>query len=155
MSAPRPLRLRAAAVAVRDGRVLVVLRERDGRRYAVLPGGGVEQGETPQRACLRELREETGLDGEVVALLPVGLERAAPAVYLHVEAGPGVPALATDAPERAGASPTNRYRPAWVPIADVEAVGLVPPLAVDAVRMAVSAGRSPGAAPAPTVRPPR
>ncbi|WP_058725809.1 NUDIX domain-containing protein [Curtobacterium luteum] len=155
MSAPGPLRLRAAAVAIRGGQVLVVLRERDGRRYAVLPGGGVEQGETPQGACLRELREETGLDGAVVGLLPVGLDRAAPAVYLHVEAGPGVPAMATDAPERTGASPTNRYRPAWVPIGEVEAIGLVPPLAVDAVRMAVSAGRSPEEAPAPTVRRPR
>lgn len=55
MTGSTPARLRAAAVAVRDGRVLVVLRERDGRRYAVLPGGGVEPGETPQQACLREL----------------------------------------------------------------------------------------------------
>ncbi|MEK6310736.1 MAG: NUDIX domain-containing protein, partial [Curtobacterium sp.] len=106
MTGSTPVRLRAAAVAVRDDHVLLVLRERAGRRYAVLPGGGVEPGETPLQACLRELREETGLDGALVALLPVGLDRAAPAVYLHVEAGPGVPALATNAPERAGASPT-------------------------------------------------
>lgn len=155
MSAPGPLRVRAAAVAVRDGRVLVVLRERDGRRYAVLPGGGVEPGETPQQACLRELREETGLDGEVVATLPVGLDGAEPVVYLLVEAGPGSPELAPDAPERARSTATNRYEPRWVPIADLEAIGLVPALAVDAVRTAVSAGRSPGAVPAPTARPQR
>ena len=91
-------------MAVRDGRVLVVLRERDGRRYAVLPGGGVEPGETPQQACLRELREETGLDGELVALLPVGLDRAAPVVYLHVDTGPGLPELAADAPSAAASA---------------------------------------------------
>lgn len=155
MSDSTPLRLRAAAVAVRDDAVLLVLRERDGRRYAVLPGGGVEHGETPQQACLRELHEETGLDGDVVALLPVGLDRQRPAVYLHVDVGPGSPALAGDAPERGRATPTNRYAPAWVPVGEVESVGLVPPLAVDAVRMAVSAGRSPAAGPAPSARPPR
>ncbi|MFS0728632.1 NUDIX domain-containing protein [Curtobacterium sp. 1P10AnD] len=155
MTGSTPVRLRAAAVAVRDGRVLVVLRERDGRRYAVLPGGGVEPGETPQQACLRELREETGLDGELVALLPVGLDRAAPVVYLHVDTGPGLPELAADAPERERTTPTNRYEPRWVPIADLGTVGLVPALAVDAVRTAVSAARSPGAVPAPTARPPR
>jgi 8-oxo-dGTP diphosphatase len=41
------LRLRAVAVAVRDREVLVVLRHRDDRSYAVLPGGGLEAGETP------------------------------------------------------------------------------------------------------------
>ncbi|WP_242089539.1 NUDIX domain-containing protein [Curtobacterium sp. DN_7.5] len=155
MTGSNPLRLRAAAVAVRGDQVLLVLRERDGRRYAVLPGGGVEPGETPQQACLRELREETGLGGELVALLPVGLDRAAPAVYLHVEAGPGAPEVRSDAPEAALSSPSNHYQPAWVPVSDVEEVGLVPSLAVDAVRMAVSAGRSPAAAPPPSARPPR
>jgi thiamine-phosphate pyrophosphorylase len=30
-----------------------------------LPGGFVEMGEAPEHACLRELKEETGLDGEI------------------------------------------------------------------------------------------
>lgn len=36
------------------------------------PGGEVERGETPRRAAVRELKEETGLDGELL-LVPAAV----------------------------------------------------------------------------------
>ncbi len=34
------------------------------------PGGGIEFGENPEEALIREMKEETGLDVEIVRLLP-------------------------------------------------------------------------------------
>jgi len=33
------------------------------------PGGGVDEGETPEEACIREMKEETGLDIRITELL--------------------------------------------------------------------------------------
>lgn len=63
---PLPLVLVVAAVVVRDGRVLLSRRP-PGKHLAGLwefPGGKVEEGETPEGALAREVREELGLEIE-------------------------------------------------------------------------------------------
>jgi 8-oxo-dGTP pyrophosphatase MutT (NUDIX family) len=55
------LRQRATAVVVRNDRVLLVLLVSDAAGIFMLPGGGVEPGERPEAAVVRELCEETGL----------------------------------------------------------------------------------------------
>jgi ADP-ribose pyrophosphatase YjhB (NUDIX family) len=59
----------ASAAVVRDGKVLVVRRARaPANGVFSLPGGVVETGETLHEAVVREIREETGLTIEPVAL---------------------------------------------------------------------------------------
>ena len=64
----RPI-LAVSAAIVRDGKVLVVRRARQpALNIYTLPGGGVEVGETLAQAIAREVREETSLAIEPVAL---------------------------------------------------------------------------------------
>ncbi len=67
----RPL-VGVGVVAVRDGRVLLIRRGKPPRegRWS-LPGGRQRLGETVREAAARELREETGVEAEVTALLDV------------------------------------------------------------------------------------
>ena len=65
----RGVRVRVAVCTVRDGRILLVQHEKEGRRYWLLPGGGLEVGETLQQAAAREAVEETGYAMSVGRLL--------------------------------------------------------------------------------------
>lgn len=68
-AAADPVRVRAGAVVIRYDRMLLIEREDGedgGETFYEIPGGGVEEGETPRTAVLRELWEETRLEGSVV-----------------------------------------------------------------------------------------
>ena len=73
VSGERPVVLVAACALVDgDGRVLIARRP-EGKPMAGLwefPGGKLNAGETPERALIRELREELGIDVSVACLAP-------------------------------------------------------------------------------------
>jgi len=62
---------RAQAFVCRNGKILLVEHVMRGRDFYNLPGGGLEEGETPEEAALRELQEETGVTGRILRPLTI------------------------------------------------------------------------------------
>jgi 8-oxo-dGTP diphosphatase len=65
----RAPRIRVAPIIVKDNALLLVRHVKGDRTYWLLPGGGVDYGETLGEALLREIKEETNLDAELGELV--------------------------------------------------------------------------------------
>jgi len=59
------MRNRASVVIVENNKVALIRRVREGLVYYVFPGGGIENGETPEEASKREAFEELGEEVQV------------------------------------------------------------------------------------------
>ena len=71
-----PLPVAVCAAINSKGKILIVRRnQQPGKNKWALPGGFIESNEKPKKACLRELKEETGLEGTVLGLAGVHLRR--------------------------------------------------------------------------------
>lgn len=66
-------RIRVSALLRRGDRVLLCRHEKAGRHYWLLPGGGVNGGETLVNALQRELTEEVGIEEDIPLEGPIAL----------------------------------------------------------------------------------
>ena len=66
-----PPRIRVSGLLRWRGRILLCRHEKPGKEYWLLPGGGVESGESLVDAFHRELREEVGIEDELPLEGPV------------------------------------------------------------------------------------
>lgn len=108
------------AVSVRDNAILLIRRgSPPGQGLWSVPGGRVQRGETLAEAVRRELREETGLDGEVGEAVGwtelIGRRRHYVVVDFWVT-------VASDAAPTAG---TDASDAAWVSLEELEEWDLV------------------------------
>src|SRR5512144_1331284 len=56
------MRIRAGIVLIEGDKVALIERHRAGLHYFVFPGGGVDEGEAPEQAAIREAMEELGIE---------------------------------------------------------------------------------------------
>ena len=88
---------RAQCIVHRKNRLLMVRHRHHGEEWWCLPGGGIEQGETPAEAAIRELKEECCVDGTIVR--ETGIVVYSPDDRAHtflVDIGNQKPTLGTD-----------------------------------------------------------
>jgi mutator protein MutT len=112
------------AVAIDDGRLLLVRRRNEpGMGSWSVPGGRVEPGETLQEAVVRELAEETSIEGVCMGL--IGVAERIGDDHHHVILDYAVEVLAPAPPEAGSDAAEAR----WVALHDVAEMDLVDGLA--------------------------
>ena len=69
------MRNRAAGLLIENGKLLLIhrIKKIDGvmKEYYVVPGGGIEENENIEMATIRELKEEVGIDVELLSNEPL------------------------------------------------------------------------------------
>jgi 8-oxo-dGTP diphosphatase len=117
------MRTRAGIILIEDNKVALIERHRAGLDYFVFPGGGVDEGETPEQGAIREAMEELGVQVAIrkkVAEIHFG--RTSKHIYFLVERvggefGTGTGEEFTDAdPED---PQEGVYFPIWMPVEDL------------------------------------
>ena len=76
-------RVRVAGILIEDDRILLIEHTKNNRKYWLVPGGGVDWGESAAEALIREFKEETSLNIEVEKFLFIS-ETIAPGKQKHV-----------------------------------------------------------------------
>lgn len=119
-------RVRVGVLLVQDGQVLLVQHRRGDHAYWLLPGGGLDLGESIAECGVRECKEELGLDVEVSDLIAVteSLPPQAPRHILHLVLRGRV----VGGTEQLGQEDTRLVGMQWHALADWPALTFYPPI---------------------------
>jgi 8-oxo-dGTP pyrophosphatase MutT (NUDIX family) len=117
------MRIRAGIVLIEGDRVALIERHRAGLDYFVFPGGGVDEGESPEQAAVREAMEELGIQVAIQQkVAEIQLGKKSRQVYFLVEQIGGEFGTGTGE-EFTGSDPAHPqqgiYIPIWMPIAEL------------------------------------
>lgn len=117
------MRNRGSVVIIKERSAVLIKRVNNGEEYYVFPGGGIEQGETPEIAAIREAYEELGVRvrlKECIAEVNFkGRQYFYSADILHGKIGDGKAEEFND-PSR------GTYKPVWVPLDDFPLLDIRP-----------------------------
>ncbi len=127
---------RVAGIIVKDGKVLLMRRLKDGQEYYVFPGGGVEESESFEEALRREMKEELSINIKNQKLLfelenqlrdQYGGHMAGypNEHYFLIESFSGKPELG--GPEKERMTEDNQYHIEWTRLSELEKMDNVYP----------------------------
>lgn len=147
------MRIRAGIVLIQDGNVALIQRHRAGLDYFIFPGGGVEEGESPEKAAIREAMEELGIEVAIrqkVAVIQLGHKSRQ--VYFLMEQTGGQFGAGTGE-EYTNADPEGPeegiYIPIWMPVHELPLHKNIYP--ADVAKLVVNAAEAGWVEPASTL----
>ena len=116
-------RVSSRAIIIDDNKLLTMFRRKiksDGtvKEYYVIPGGGLEEGETLEENVIRELKEEFNVDIEVVKFLGTEVYDETIANYFLCKIVSGTPKLSGEELERM--TPENYYEIRYIDLNDID-----------------------------------
>ena len=113
------MRNRAGIILIEDNKLALIERHRAGLHYFIFPGGGMDEGESPQQAAIREAEEELGIMVEIKQkVAEVKLNQNTQHYFLVTKISGK---FGTGTGEEYGEyNPMyGTYHPLWMPLADV------------------------------------
>ncbi|KAA0550381.1 NUDIX domain-containing protein [Bacillus sp. BGMRC 2118] len=117
------MRNRGSAVIIQDGEVALIKRIKNDEVYYVFPGGGMEEGESPEETTVREVKEELGVTIDIKYLVATvqfeGTQYFYVADILSGHFGTGTGEEFAD-PSR------GYYEPIWVEITSLSSLDVKP-----------------------------
>lgn len=136
------MRNRAGIILIEDNKLALIERQRAGKHYFAFPGGGIEEGETPEQAAVREAQEELGILVQVNQKAAKVLINGNTQFYFLVERLSGE--FGSGAGEEYGEyDPMHgTYLPLWMPLEDVLKKNIVPRELADLVVRSAKEGWS-------------
>ena len=76
--------IRITGILIENNEILLIQQKLSDKRNWSLPGGRLERGETLSQGLIREMKEETGLDVEIVRMLYLCDVAASSNTILHI-----------------------------------------------------------------------
>lgn len=104
---------RASVIIIRDNKVILIQRIKSGTEYYVLPGGGIESGESPEQAAIREAKEELSIDIVIDRLLLVDTNFMGGGENYFFLASSSDEEVVLGGEERAAMNEQNQYHLIW------------------------------------------
>ena len=105
------MRKKAIAVIIKDDKVLLMRRIKDGRQFFVLPGGGVKIKENLESAAVRVIREEFDLEIKIDTFLFRMENQGRTEFYFLVKSFEGEPRISGEI--RQIINENNQYHLQW------------------------------------------
>lgn len=121
------MRTRSAAIFIQNNSLALIERHRAGLHYFTFPGGGVDEGETPEQAVVREVSEELGMEVRVVRLVAKVWFRGNPQFFFLVEQVGGEFGTGTGEEYASDHDPASgSYEPVWMSLAEISTQRVLP-----------------------------